>query len=158
MSMLLKIVSLTIVFAAVLAGGAVVKNQVPLTDPPGLVKRLAIYLTRNSARTRADHELPELRSRAYALPPQRVFELAVQAAQDAGWRIVDRDAGGRNLRVVASTPWLRFKDDIHIALGEAPEGGTATAIESRSRVGRADFGANIAHIIELHRRLDALAG
>lgn len=158
MSMLLKIVSLTIVFAAVLAGGAVVKNQVPLTDPPGLVKRLAIYLTRNSAHTRADHELPELRSRAYALPPERVFELAVQAATEAGWRIVDRDAGRRALRAVASTPWLRFKDDIHIELGQGPDGGTAVAIESRSRVGRADFGANIAHIIELHRRLDALAG
>lgn len=155
--MILKIVSLAIVLVVALAGGTVVKNQVPLTDPPGLVKRLVTYLTRNAARTRPGHELPELRSRAYDLPVDRVFALTAQAAESAGWNIVDMNAGERELHAVAATPWLRFKDDIHIALRGRPEGGTIVEIESRSRVGRADFGANIAHIIELHHRLDALA-
>lgn len=157
MSMVLKILCSATVLAAALAVGAVVKNQVPLTDPPGLVKRLTVYLTRNSAHTGPGHPLPELRSRVYALPADRVFELAVQAAEDAGWCIVDRDAAGRGLRAVVSTPWLGFKDDVQVTLGESPERGTGVEVESRSRVGRADFGANIAHIVELYRRLDALA-
>ena len=156
MSTALKIVAALIVLAVALMGGAIVKNKVPLAEPPGLFKRLKIYLTSNSARTRAGHELPELRSRTYPLPADRLLPLAAQAVEDAGWRIEGKNAGRHRLHAVATTEWLGFKDDLRIALEAAPHGSTLVTIQSRSRIGRADFGANIAHIVALHRRLDAL--
>lgn len=151
-----KIVALVIALVVVLMGGAIIKNKVPLTERPGLVKRLTIYLTRNTARTRTDHELPELRSRVYSAPPVRVLELAARAAETAGWTPLEVDAARYALHAVVATPWLRFKDDVHVILKEVQDDRTLVEIESRSRIGRADYGANIAHVMELHRRLDAL--
>lgn len=158
MRMTAKIIVLLILLAALLTGGAVVKNRVPLTEPPGLMKRLTIYLTRNTARTQPDHELPELRTRAYDLPADRLLALTAQAAADAGWQLANRDAGSRRIDAVVTTPWLRFKDDVRVSLHETSGDRTLAEIQSRSRIGRADYGANIAHIIELYRRLDALSG
>lgn len=153
----MKIIAILIAIAVALTGGVIAANRVPLTDPPGLVKRLVTYLTRNTARTSPDHELPELRTRVYALPPDRAFHLTLRAVESAGWRVVDRDPGADEIHAVVTTPWLRFRDDVNIALTEAPDGGTRVEVESRSRLGRADFGANIAHVMELYGRLDALA-
>lgn len=156
MSITVKVVTALIVLTVALTGGAIVKNQVPLGDPPGLIKRLIVYLTRNSARTVSGHVLPELRPRTYPLPPDRTLDLTARAAEAAGWRITGKDAARHELDAVVSTPWLRFKDDVHVSLIEAPDGGTVVEVTSRSRVGRADFGANIAHVMELYDRLDAL--
>lgn len=145
-----------IALGALLMGGAIVKNRVPLTEPPGLVKRLTSYLTRNAARTRAGHEFPELRSRSYDLPAHRVLALTVRAARRAGWTVAGVDADRRGMDAVVVTRWLRFRDDVRVTLRETGGGGTLVEVESRSRLGRADYGANIAHIIELHRRLDEL--
>ncbi len=153
----MKIIVVLIAFAVALTGGAIAANRVPLTDPPGLVKRLVTYLTRNAARTSADHELPELRTRVYALPPDRAFDLTLRAVENAGWRVVDGNPGHNEIHAVVTTPWLRFRDDVKIALTEASGGGTRVQVESQSRVGRADFGANIAHVVEIYGQVDALA-
>lgn len=156
MTKTLMIAAVLIVLALALTGGAIVKNKVPLSEPPGLVKRLKIYLSRNTARTGADPGLPELRSRRIDLPRDRVLELIERAVEDAGWRLIDVDPAGYRLHAVVTTPWLGFRDDMQVSLEAGTAGGTIVEITSRSRVGRADFGANLSHIIELHRRLDAL--
>lgn len=157
MRLSLKIIAIVMALAVALAGGAIAGNRVPLTEPPGLLKRLVTYLTRNTARTSPDHELPELRTRVYALPPDRAFDLTLRAVENAGWHVDDGNPGGSEIHAVVATPWLRFRDDVHITLTEAPGGGTRVQVESRSRVGRADFGANIGHIMELYGRVGALA-
>jgi len=157
MGFILKILFVLAIAVVALAGGAILKNGVPLTEPPGLAKRLATYLSRNTARTRLDHEFPELRSPRYALPRHRVHDLVIRAARDAGWRIIDTVPERGSIHAVVATPWLRFRDDVRISLEEGPDGSTLVQVESRSRLGRADFGANIAHVKTLHRRLDALA-
>lgn len=157
MSLTIKILAALFAFVTALAGGAIIANGVPLTEPPGPARRLAIYLTSNSARTHADHELPELRTRVYPLPPERALELVTRAANGAGWRIADLDDERNRLHAVVTTPWFRFQDDVRITLQKAGNNATAVQVTSQSRIGRADFGANIAHIMTLHRRLDALA-
>jgi len=157
MSMTIKILTALSALLAALAGGAIINNGVPLIEPPGLARRLAIYLTSNSARTHADHELPELRTRVYPLPPERALELVTRAANGAGWRIADLDDDRNRLHAVVITPWFRFQDDVRITLEKAGNNATAVQVTSQSRIGRADFGANIAHVMELHRGLDALA-
>lgn len=152
----MKIIAILMAIVVALTGGAIAGNRVPLTDPPGLVKRLVIYLTRNTARTSPDHELPELRTRVYALPPDRTFDLALRAVNDAGWRVVDAIPDRNEIQAVVATPWLRFRDDVEVALTAAPGGGTRVQVASRSRNGRADFGANIAHVMALYGRLDAM--
>lgn len=153
----LKIIVVVMGLAVALACGAIAGNRVPLTEPPGLVKRLVTYLTRNTARTSPDPALPELRTRDYALPPDRAFDLTLRAVENAGWRVVDANPGRHEIHAVVATPWLRFRDDVHITLTKASGGGTRVQVESRSRVGRADFGANIGHIMELYGRMDTLA-
>lgn len=157
MRMFAKIVAVLAALAVMLAAAAMAGNKVPLKKPPGPVKRLLIYLTRNSARTRPGHELAELRSRSYEQPPDRVFEYARRAALDLGWEIKDLDSGRHGIHAVVTTPLLRFRDDVRVTL-TAAENGTRVDVASQSRIGRADYGANIAHVVDLYRRLDSLTG
>lgn len=157
MSITLKIVAAGAFLVLALAGGAIVKNRVPLTEPPGLVHRLLLYLSANSARTRIDHELAELRTRVAPHPPARTLELVARAAESAGWQVTTVDSGRHELHAVVSTPLLGFRDDVRVSLSATGTDASLVQVESQSRVGRADFGANLAHIMELYRRLEALA-
>lgn len=155
MMVLVKALLAALILVVVLGAGAIIKNGVPLTEPPGLVHRLIVYLSRNSARTTPDHELPELRTRSYPMAVDRVLPAAEGAVEELGWRLENIDRDAARLDAVVTTPWLRFKDDVRIRLERAPAGGTRVQVASRSRVGRADFGANISHIIGYYEALGA---
>lgn len=155
--MFLKTFSLILLLVLAAAGGAIIRNSVSLVDPPGIAKRLSIYLGHNSARTAPDHEFPELRIRVYPLSAEELSHTARRAIEDVGWT---ENGGGDNgaLHAVAATPWLRFKDDITIELESESARRTRVHVVSRSRVGRADFGANIRHIHDYYQALSARAG
>lgn len=152
---MLKIACALVALLVILAGGAVLKNKVPLRDPPGVARRLLVYLTTNSAQTRSGHEFPELRPRTYPEPRKQMFERVKQAAAGLGWTVEGADPGAYTIHAVVATPWLGFKDDVRIALEESPGHGTTVQIASRSRVGRADYGANLGHVMELEEALGA---
>lgn len=151
--MLLKIILGILVLAVALSSVAIVKNNVPLTEKPGLGKRLLVYLSKNTARTRTDHAWPELRTRRYEVSAEGLLSRVERAVSDLGWETAETDAEAHELHAVVSTPWLGFKDDIHIRLEETG-GNTLLHVISRSRVGRADYGANTGHIMALHRELE----
>lgn len=72
------------------------------------------------------------------------------AANEKRWTLVKEDAGTRQLKIVARTPVLGFKDDLDVQVLQGEDENSATvAIYSRSRVGYSDFGAN-------RKRVDAL--
>ncbi len=76
----------------------------------------------------------------------RVHAAAREAMTRAGWRIVGDDAEAGRLEAIATTRWLRFKDDVVVRLRSRAEGGTRLDVRSKSRIGRSDFGTNARRI------------
>jgi uncharacterized protein (DUF1499 family) len=64
----------------------------------------------------------------------------------AGWRVVGDDVAAGRLEAIATTRWLRFKDDVVVRLRDRPEGGTRVDVRSKSRIGRSDLGTNARRI------------
>jgi hypothetical protein len=94
------------------------------------------------------------------LPPLEAFDLAAKAAAARGWRIVEAlPPGGRagvgRIEAVATTPILRFQDDVTIRV-RARVDGARIDVRSASRVGRHDLGANAARITAFLAEMDTL--
>lgn len=128
--------------------GALILNNVPLGTPPGLVRRLRTYLTRNVAETRANHPFPELELPYVPIAPGPLFTRLELTVELLGWELTETDARHHRLHAVVETPLLKFKDDVTVQL-EATNRGTAIHIKSSSRVGKGDLGANTRHILDL---------
>jgi uncharacterized protein (DUF1499 family) len=113
-------------------------------------------LTQNHAATSADARNPLLRPILMQLSPVDAARLVEQAASSlTRWEVTGTEeiAAGRLVRLVRTTPMLRFKDDITVRLvaQDAPDGQAATLLtaESQSRLGRADFGQNPRNLVEI---------
>ena len=132
----------------------VAKNDLPLFEPPGPWARLKVYLGTNVAATRPDHPWPEMREIVLdGLAPGQARERVVAAIARLGWETVDAGPVDR-IHAVVTTRWLRFRDDLEIALS-AVAGGTRVDVRSASRVGRSDMGTNARHILDLLDELRA---
>ncbi|MBI4886390.1 MAG: DUF1499 domain-containing protein [Acidobacteria bacterium] len=85
-------------------------------------------------------------------PQDQVFNRALAAAQDAGWRIVTADLGRGRIEATDTSRWFGFTDDIVVRL--LPWGsGTRVDMRSVSRLGRTDGGANARRIRRFLARL-----
>jgi uncharacterized protein (DUF1499 family) len=135
-----------------LAVGGLVLNNPPLYDAPGFGRRLLTYLTTNVAETRRDHPFPELELRCYRLSPTVLFSRIEQAVEALGWEILERNPECHHLHARASTPLLKFQDDLEIRLAVTGR-GTEVHVRSSSRVGKGDLGANSRHILDLFQIL-----
>jgi len=114
------------------------------------------WFTHNDITTGAAAGYPELQSRMYAQPPERVYTVLRQAAGSiARWKVVRADAAARAVEVEVRTALFGFVDDL-TARVEPADGGARVIIRSRSRVGRGDLGENARHIAALQRRMDRL--
>lgn len=144
---------------ALLALGAVaaglIANRPPLLERPGPWARLSIYLSRNVAATGPEAALPELRPLLLDGDRPRALEAVAGAMRSLGWRAirVDDQAGTVHAEVV--TRWLRFTDDVRVALREAGHGRVEARVRSASRIGRGDLGANARHVMDLRAALGA---
>ena len=158
----MKILIAGIVAIVLLILATLLKNHAPLFDPPGLKKRLSTYLTTNIARTADDHPFPELRTPVFTVGPEALYKAVKDAAIGLGWAITDSDDVEWRLRLVAKTHFLLFMDDVHVEIKplESSDGASRTAlrIQSRSRLGRADFAANAGHIQALVKAVNKRVG
>jgi uncharacterized protein (DUF1499 family) len=146
---------LFLVFIALLAAG-LIANRLPLTDPPGLGKRLSMYLNTNVVETTEDSEFPELRLRRYEAPPELLFDVARRAAQSLRWEITVLDAQAKEIQAVVTTKVWRFKDDATIRILPAQPSGSLLWVRSASRVGKGDLGANTRHVMDLVQAVNAI--
>ncbi len=158
MKIFLKILLVTIGVVVLLILATLLKNQARLLDPPGLKKRLAVYLTTNIAKTADEHAFPELSTPVFSSGPDELYIAVKDAAIDLGWAISDSNDVEWRLHLVAKTHFLLFMDDVQVELQPlgCRDGITSTAlqIQSRSRVGKADFAANAGHIQRLVKAVD----
>ena len=159
MKFTIKILLVTIGVVVLLVVATLLKNQARLLDPPGFKKRLSIYLTTNIAKTAENHAFPELRTPIFSSEPDELYIAVKDAAIDLGWAISDSNDVEWRLHLVAKTHFLLFMDDVQVEIQPlgCREGITSSAfqIQSRSRVGKADFAANAGHIQRLVKAVDA---
>lgn len=88
---------------------------------------------------------PDLAPVTLPAPPAEVFDRALAAAQDMGWRIVTADKTGGRIEATDTTRWFGFEDDVVVRL--TPWGsGTRADVRSVSRVGTGDTGTNARRI------------
>lgn len=154
--LLLAAVALLILGAFGAAAGALYLNHLPWDQPPGFGTRLQVYLTSHTARTSPTSLYPELRPHRYPLPPQKVESLVRDAIRGLGWTISVENASRHMIGAVVTTPLLRFKDDVSVTVSR-DGGGSRVQVQSQSRLGKADFGANTRHIMNFYAALDAIA-
>ncbi len=130
-----------------------------IDDPPSFSRSRAALAARNShVPVEVEREVRLQQRQAYQriipiitdLPAEEAFQIALRAATAMGWQIVERlPPGGRiglgRIDAIATTPVLRFKDDVTLRIRPRVD-GSRIDIRSASRLGRHDLGVNAARI------------
>jgi len=126
----------------------------------GAVAAFLAWPRLNMVETGHTPEYPDLQPREYAASEQRVTEaLKTAAGRLSRFAFVGagRGPGGSEVHYVASTPVLRFKDDVNVRIRR--EGAkTKVTVRSKSRMGTMDFGQNARNVRELLAALDREMG
>jgi uncharacterized protein (DUF1499 family) len=133
--------------------GGLLLNRVPLVDPPGFKKRLALYLTTNVAETRTDNPFPELQPVRYQLDAPTLLELARQTVVELGWTETHYSEAALEIRAIVQTRLWRFNDDVIIRI-ESGDRDAGVYVRSQSRVGKGDLGANTRHVLDFYQALE----
>ncbi len=119
----------------------------------------------NASQTSPDAEAP-LRTRFYPAPWSRVVEaaqsaLSAQKTYGRAWKVgqssITGAEPGAKLRETlrAQVPVVVFTDDLEVTLSEQEDGQIRVDCESKSRIGKGDFGENKRHVTQFLRSLDA---
>jgi len=88
---------------------------------------------------------PDLAPALFTHPPGKIFQAALFVANALHWNIAAAVESEGRIEATATTPLLRFKDDVVICIREN-NSGTRLDIRSASRIGSSDFGANAKRI------------
>jgi len=75
------------------------------------------------------------------------------AKEQSHWQIFAEDNQNYRIEAVATTPLMKFKDDVIIELRDIPD-GVSVDMRSRSRVGKSDLGANAQRISDFLKSLE----
>jgi uncharacterized protein (DUF1499 family) len=122
------------------------------------LSRLWQRVRTNRAATDGAEPWPDLVPLALDLPPNAAFAAALAAARAMPlWRIVAEDGEAGRIAAEATTPRLKFVDDVEIRV-EAANGGSRIRVRSASRVGTFDFGTNARRIRAYLARLATVSG
>ena len=132
-----------------------VRNDANLFDPPGTVKRLAVFLSVNSAATMDDHPFEELRTPVFDMDADSLYQHVLNGANELGWGIIAHDSDRHNANFVVRSPILLFEDDVYVQVRKLNEKQSSLYIQSNSRSDstHADLAANSGHIQELISKL-----
>ncbi|MCW8963986.1 MAG: DUF1499 domain-containing protein [Gammaproteobacteria bacterium] len=153
MKRMLQIILLLLVLAIALSGYSLWSNKVPWEEPPGFWPRLKVYLSQNVAQTDELASFPELRPRTYPIEAKQFLGELTQHIPALGWNLAAVDADKLEIQATVKTRWLGFTDDITLRLEPISKNQTRLHVRSASRVGRADYGANLGHIMRLYLNL-----
>jgi uncharacterized protein (DUF1499 family) len=98
---------------------------------------------------------PDLKPILLSVPPAEAFRKVDAVAAALGWDVVARAPKDGRIEAVDTAAWFGFRDDIVVRI--RPDGtGSRIDIRSKSRVGRADLGANAHRIRAFTARLNAI--
>lgn len=117
------------------------------------LSRIWVKARTNVARTDGSEPYPDLVPLQLDLPPNAAYAAALSAACAMPlWQVVTEDSGAGRIAAHATTPRMKFVDDIEIVV-EAVGTGSRVRVRSASRVGRTDFGTNARRIRAFLARL-----
>lgn len=122
------------------------------TNPPKFDKLSEVYATRDYSYV---VDFIELQKSHY--PDIRPFILDTSLSESFGhvthavtkgtnWEIISIDNENRKVEAVATTKFLKFKDDVVIEVRLTSTDGVEVHMRSKSRVGKGDLGANARRI------------
>jgi uncharacterized protein (DUF1499 family) len=110
----------------------------------------------NDVKTGETPQYADLQPQRFNQPPGKVYDAALASLQAMNIRIREEQRVQGIIEAVATTRVLRFEDDITVSVTRDGE-VTVVNVRSKSRIGKADFGANARRIrafqAELARRL-----
>lgn len=138
----------------VLIAGALLRNDLPWDDPPGMMSRLQHYLSTNVAETTDVSPFPELVIREYYVPIDTLFSLLERSVTELGWEITSQHAQTYTLHAFVTTPLIGYKDEVIMRLMPTTENRNNLYIRSSSRRGRGDLGTNTRHILDLYNQIE----
>ena len=142
----LKIIIFIIVFLFCMVSITLYANDANMFDEPGFGSRLNIFFGSNVAITADDHDLKELRPPVYQKSAERLYKELLLAASGLGWEIVSHDSDTMKISMIVRSRVFLFEDDVYVMVKAVSDDQSTLYAESRSRVGRADLGANSGHI------------
>jgi uncharacterized protein (DUF1499 family) len=106
----------------------------------------------------ADAARPDLHPPVFKVAPGDLYmRLLNVIAARRDWQLGEQDAALMRVSFVATSPIMRFKDDVDVLIlpvGDHP-GQSTFAAYSRSRVGNSDLGANRQRLAALSAALEA---
>ncbi|MDQ3555890.1 MAG: DUF1499 domain-containing protein [Gemmatimonadota bacterium] len=112
--------------------------------------------TRNRARTYPEASDPRLRGRRYGVEFAAVWRAVLAAAEASPrWSVVAADPVAGELRAEARSRVWGLVDDVVVRVSLDEDALTRVDMESASRAGRGDLGANARRIARFLGRLDA---
>ena len=147
----LKIIVVIMVLIVSIVFFTLLRNGANLSEPPGMVKRLAVFLTVNAASTLDDHPFKELRTPVFDMDVETLYHLVIESANGLGWGIIAHDSDTHNANFVVRSPLLLFEDDVYVQVRLINTNQSSLYIQSNSRsaLSRADLAANSGHIQNL---------
>jgi hypothetical protein len=100
---------------------------------------------------------PDLKTTVVDAPMPKVFQKALEVAQELGWKIVAQEPLEGRIEATDTTFWYGFKDDVVIRVVAA---GNRSLVDVRSvsRVGISDVGTNAQRIRKFLARLTPKPG
>lgn len=120
-----------------------------------MLDRISRALTENRAATDPAHDDPALRGRTYGVPFDAVWKAALRiAGERRGWTIAYQDDLKGVIEIEATTPVLKFVDDMEVRIVLDQNAQTRVDARSRSRKGKADFGINARRLRRFFKHLD----
>jgi len=150
MKIILIILALPIAYLAI-GICTILKNGTSITDAPGTSARLKTFLSTNIAKTQNNSIYPELESKTYSLPKAELSVHIKKAAEQLSYSLNNNSED--SMSFIVTTGLMKYKDDLTLTF-LVNEHGTTLEAHSKSRKGRADFGANIANITKLFSELE----
>ena len=146
-----------IIFVFILIVGALFftlyQNDANLFQEPGIAKRLAVFLTTNTAVTADDHPLKELRTPVFIADAERLYKRVIFSASELGWDIIATDSDNLNVNMVARSRLFLFEDDLFVQVKLVDKDHSSLYIQSSSRKGSADFASNSGHVQALINKI-----
>ncbi len=147
----MKLIVVFIILTVSIVFFTLIRNDANLLQPPGMVKRLAVFLSVNSASTLDDHPFKELRTPVFDMDTETLYHQVINSANVLGWGIIAHDSDTFNANFVVRSPIILFEDDVYVQVRPVDANQSSLYIQSSSRstYTRADFAANSGHIQEL---------
>jgi len=150
---LIKIVLFTMLLVVVVMFFTLYRNEANLFQPPGIEKRLSVFLTTNIAVTSDDHQFEELRTPVFNLSAEKLYLRVLDVAAVSGWNIIAHDSDNKNANFVVLSPILLFEDDVYVQVNSLGEDQSSLYIHSKSHTGYADLSSNSSHIQDLVQKI-----